>query len=110
MAADWEIRGLFGSEYALEDAVEELKKLPKVPEFKVLDRRNLQVIMRKNDTKTRDVVKRIITIAHGFVESDAGKGVYDKERENEKAERIKKYDEKRKRLEKGSTEKAASKH
>ena len=50
---DWEVRGLFGNEYALERAVDEIKKMEKPPEFAVLDRRNLRVVLSKNDSETK---------------------------------------------------------
>jgi hypothetical protein len=96
MPGDWEVRGLFGNEYALENAVDELKKLEKVPEFKVLDRRNLQVVVSKSDTKTRDLVKNVITIAHGYVEADSPLGKYDASRVEIKRKKAKEYEEKRK--------------
>jgi len=97
MPGDWEVRGLFGNEYALENAVEELKKMDQVPEFKVLDRRNLSVIISKRDTKTRQLVRNIITIAHGFVEADAPVGQYDAKRAEIKRKKLKEYEEKRKK-------------
>ena len=64
---DWEVRGLFGNEYALERAVDEIKKMEKPPQFMVLDRRNLQVVLSKNDAETKSLVRNIITIAHGWI-------------------------------------------
>ena len=96
MPGDWEVRGLFGNEYAMENAVDELKKLEKVPDFKVLDRRNLQVVLSKNDTKTRNLVKNVITIAHGYVEADAPLGQYDAKRAEVKRKKLKEYEEKKK--------------
>lgn len=98
MPGNWEVRGLFGNEYAMESAIDELKKLEKVPEFKVLDRRNLQVIMNKSDTENRQLVKNIIKIAHGFVESDAPLGEYDAKRAEVKRKKMKEYEEKVKAL------------
>ncbi len=94
---DWEVRGLFGNEYALERAVDELKKLDKAPEFAVLDRRNLKVVLSKSDPETKMMVRNIITIAHGFVESDAPLGAFDKMKAEQKAKRLKAQEEKRKR-------------
>jgi hypothetical protein len=96
-AGDWEVRGLFGNEYALERAVDEIKKMEKPPEFAVLDRRNLRVVLSKNDLETTNLVKNIITIAHGFVESDAPLGTFDKKRAELKAKKLKAEEEKRKR-------------
>jgi hypothetical protein len=98
MAGDWEVRGLFGNEYAMENAVDELKKMERVPEFKVLDRRNLSVIVSKGDTKTRGLVRNIITIAHGFVEADGPLGQYDAEKAEIKRKKLKEYEEKRKKV------------
>lgn len=94
---DWEVRGLFGNEYALERAVEQLKKMEKAPEVAVLDRRNLKVVLSKNDPETKMLVRNIITIAHGFVESDAPLGVFDKNKAEQKAKKLKAQEEKRKR-------------
>jgi hypothetical protein len=94
---DWEVRGLFGNEYALERAVDEIKKMDKAPQFIVLDRRNLQVVLSKSDPETKSLVRNIITIAHGFVESDAPLGTYEKKKAELKAKKLKADEEKRKR-------------
>jgi hypothetical protein len=94
MPGDWEVRGLFGNEYAMESAIDELKKLEKVPDFKVLDRRNLQVVLNKKDSKSRDLVKNVIKIAHGYVEADAPLGQYDAKKAEAKRKKLKEYDEK----------------
>jgi len=94
---DWEVRGLFGNEYALERAVDEIKKMEKPPEFAVLDRRNLFVVIAKNDPETKNLVRNIITIAHGFVESDAPLGIFEKKKAELKAKKLKAEAEKRKR-------------
>jgi len=96
-AGDWEVRGLFGNEYALERAVDEIKKMDKPPEFAVLDRRNLRVVLSKDDTDTKMLVRNIITIAHGFVESDAPLGDFDEKKAKLKAKKLKADEEKRKR-------------
>ena len=94
---DWEVRGLFGNEYALERAVDEIKKMEKAPQFTVLDRRNLKVVLSKNDPETKLLVRNIITIAHGFVESDAPLGVYGETKAKQKAKKLKAEEEKRKK-------------
>jgi hypothetical protein len=76
MARQWEIRGLFGNEYAMEGAVEELKKYGGFEQV-VLDRRNLSVRMDKRDERTEGIVKRVFEIHHGFVESEAPLGEHD---------------------------------
>jgi hypothetical protein len=96
-AGDWEVRGLFGNEYALERAVDEIKKMEKPPEFAVLDRRNLRVVLSKNDPETTNLVKNIITIAHGFVESDAPLGTFDKKKAELKAKKLKVEGEKKRK-------------
>jgi len=93
---NWEVRGLFGNEYALERAVDEIKKMDKAPDYTVLDRRNLRVVLYKNDAQTKALVKNIITIAHGFVESDAPLGSFDKKKTEEKAKKLKAEAEKKK--------------
>lgn len=95
MPGNWEVRGLFGNEVAMEDAIAGLKKLDKVPEFRILDRRNLQVIVSKSDAKNRELVKNVIKIAHGFVEADAPIGQYDAKRAEIKRKKMKEYEEKR---------------
>ena len=90
------MRGVFGNEVAMEDAIEGLKNLGKAPEFRVLDRRNLQVVLTKRDVETRFLVKSIIKIAHGFVEADAPLGRYDKKKADRKHKKMKEYEEKRK--------------
>ncbi len=97
VVGDWEVRGLFGNEYALERAVDELKKLDEAPQFSVLDRRNLKVVMSSDDAETQKLVRNIITIAHGWVESDAPLGDFDKKMAEKKAKRLKADEEKRKR-------------
>jgi len=94
---NWEVRGLFGNEYALERAVDEIKKMEKPPQFTVLDRRNLQVVLSKNDTETKSLVRNIITIAHGWVESDAPLGTLDRKNAEQKAKKLKEEAEKRKK-------------
>jgi len=96
-SGDWEVRGLFGNEYALERAVDEIRKMEKPPEFAVLDRRNLRVVLPKDDTDSKMLVRNIITIAHGYVESDAPLGVYDEEKAKLKAKKRKADEEKRKK-------------
>jgi hypothetical protein len=97
VGGDWEVRGLFGNEYALERAVDEIKKMEKAPQFVVLDRRNLKVVLSKDDPETSKLVRNIITIAHGFVESDAPLGAFDKKKADLKAKKLKADEEKRKR-------------
>ncbi len=101
MPGDWEVRGIFGNEYAMENAVDELKKLEKVPDYKVLDRRNLQVVVSKSDEKTRTLVKNVITIAHGFVEADAPLGQYDAKRTEAKRKKLREYEEKKRKAAQG---------
>ena len=99
---DWEVRGLFGNEYALERAVDELKKMGRPPEFAVLDRRNLKVVLSKSDVETKSLVRNIITIAHGFVESDAPLGAFDKKKAELKSKKLKAEEAKRKRKAQGA--------
>ena len=94
---DWEVRGLFGNEYALDGAIDEIKKMQKPPGFEKLDRRNLQVVLSKSDPEAKKLVRNIITIAHGFIESDAPIGTYEKKKKELKAKKLKLEAEKRKR-------------
>ncbi len=92
----WEIRGLFGNEYAMEQAIEELKK-HKGFEWEVLDRRNLSVRFAKRDAGTEEVVKRTLEMYHGFAEHEGPMGEYDRQKAEMKAKKLKKDEEKRKR-------------
>ncbi|MDG6926675.1 MAG: hypothetical protein JRN09_08990 [Nitrososphaerota archaeon] len=94
MPGNWEVRGLFGNEFAMESAIEGLKRLERVPEFKVLDRRNLQVVLDKRDEKTRVLVKNVIKIAHGYVEGDAPLGEYDAKKAEAKKKKLEEYEKK----------------
>ena len=96
MARGWEIRGLFGNEYAMEQAVEELKK-QKGLEWEVLDRRNLSVRLPRRDSETEGVVKRTLEMHHGFAEHEGPLGEYDKIRSEEHKKKLKKEEEKRRR-------------
>lgn len=92
----WEIRGLFGNEYAMEQAIEELKK-HKGYEWAVLDRRNLSVRLQRRDAEKEEVVKRTIEMYHGYPEHEGPMGEYDRERKAELQKKIKKDEEKRRR-------------
>jgi hypothetical protein len=96
MANVWEIRGLFGNEYAMEQAVEELKK-HKGFEWAVLDRRNISVRFNKRDEATEGIVKRTFDINHGWVEHEGPLGEYDKVRREEREKKAQKDAEKAKR-------------
>jgi hypothetical protein len=92
----WEIRGLFGNEYAMEQAIGELKK-HKGFEWEVLDRRNLSVRFAKRDPGTEEIVKRTLEMYHGFAEHEGPMGEYDRQKAETKAKKLKKDEEKRKR-------------
>ncbi|MDG6902946.1 MAG: hypothetical protein JRM80_13440 [Nitrososphaerota archaeon] len=92
----WEIRAIFGNEYAMEQAMAELKKRGGL-EMEVLDRRNLSVRLQKRDRDTEAMVKRAVEMHHGFAEHEGPLGEYDRERGREKAEKLKKEEEKRRR-------------
>lgn len=96
MAKVWEIRGLFGNEYALEGAMEELKKHQGLG-FEKLDRRNLSVRLSKRNAETEGIVRRTFDIFHGFVESEAPLGVFDKKMAEAKQKKLKAIEEKRKK-------------
>lgn len=98
--ATWEIRGLFGNEYAMEQAVAELKKHQGL-EWAVLDRRNLSVRIPKRDARLEEMVKRTFEMCHGFAEHEGPLGEYDREGRAALAKKLKKEEEKRKR-QKGS--------
>ena len=99
MARTWEIRGLFGNEFTMEQAVEELKN-HKGFELTALDRRNLSVRFAKRDAEAEGSVKRAIEMYHGYVQHEGPLGQYDraKMKEQDRSRRMDK--EKRKRREK----------
>ncbi|MDE1853765.1 MAG: hypothetical protein KGI38_08480 [Thaumarchaeota archaeon] len=92
----WEIRGLFGNEYAMEQAIEELKK-HKGFEWAVLDRRNLSVRFAKRDHESEQIVKRTLEMYHGYTEHEGPLGEYDSQRREEREKKLKKEAEKKKR-------------
>ncbi|HYC26555.1 MAG TPA: hypothetical protein VEB67_00870 [Nitrososphaerales archaeon] len=92
----WEVRGLFGNEFAMEQTIEELKK-HKGFEWVVLDRRNLSVRFPRRDRETEEMVKRAFEIHHGFCEHEGPLGEYDSQRKEERAKKLKKEEEKKKR-------------
>lgn len=92
----WEIRGLFGNEYAMEQAIEELKK-HKGFEWAVIDRRNLSVRLPRRDRETEEVVKRTLEMYHGYAEHEGPLGEYDRIRREEREKKLKKEEEKRRR-------------
>jgi len=96
MAGAWEIRGLFGNEYAMEQAIEELKKHSGF-EWAVLDRRNLSIRFQKRDQEAEEVVKRTLEMYHGFAEHEGPLGEYDRLRKEEREKKLKREEEKRKR-------------
>ena len=96
MARDWEIRGLFGNEYALETAVEELKKHEGV-QYQVLDRRNLSVRLKGRDESLEGIIRRAIEIAHGYVESEAPLGEFERTKQRLKEKKLREFEEKKRR-------------
>lgn len=94
MANTWEIRGLFGNEYAMEQAIEELKK-HKGLELAVLDRRNLSVRFPKRDAEGEEIVRRTLEMYHGFAEHQGPLGEYDRQRREEREKKIRKEEEKK---------------
>ena len=96
MARDWEIRGLFGNEYALETAVEELKKHEGV-QCQVLDRRNLSVRLKGRDESLEGIIRRAIEIAHGYVESEAPLGEFERTKQRQKEKKLREFEEKKRR-------------
>ena len=96
MTAMWVIRGLFGNEYAMEQAFEELKK-HKGFEWEVLDRRNVSVRFERRDHDTEEVVKRTFEMYHGYAEHEGPLGEYDRLRRQEREKKAKSEEEKRNR-------------
>jgi hypothetical protein len=96
MTTMWEIRGLFGNEYAMEMAIEELKKHPGF-KWEVLDRRNLSIRFPKRDRDSEEIVKRALEMYHGYAEHEGPLGEYDSQRREERTKKLKKEEEKKKR-------------
>jgi hypothetical protein len=94
MTPRWEVNGLFGNEYAMERALDELKKVKDI-EFRALDRRNLRILLRNDDIEMRELIKNIIKIAHGFVENDGPVGELDQKIAKKKQEKNKAMEEKK---------------
>ena len=92
----WEIRGLFGNEYAMEQAIEELKKHRGL-EWEVLDRRNLSVRLTKRDPKVEELVKTAYEMYQGYAEHEGPIGEYDRMLREEKLMQRRKDEVKRKR-------------
>jgi len=92
----WEIRGLFGNEYAMEKAIEELKKHEGF-EWTVLDRRNLSVKFAKRNPEAEEIVKRTFEMYHGFAEHEGPLGEYSRLRQQERERKRKRDEEKKKR-------------
>jgi len=92
----WEIRGLFGNEFAMETTVEELRKHHGL-EYEVLDRRNLSVRLSRRDEKLEGMVRRAIEIAHGYVESQAPLGEFDAMKQKAREKKLREFEEKRRR-------------
>ncbi len=99
MAGVWEVRGLFGNEYAMEQAIVELKK-HKGFEWEVLDRRNLSVRFETRNHETEEVVKRTFEIYHGYTEHEGPLGEYERVRKEERDKKLRKDEEKKKRQQK----------
>lgn len=96
MPGVWEIRGLFGNEYAMEQAIEELKKQKGV-EWTVLDRRNLSVRLPRRDPEGEEIVRRTLEMCHGYTEHEGPLGEYDSQRRKEREKKVKKEEEKKRR-------------
>ncbi|MDE1858594.1 MAG: hypothetical protein KGI26_05990 [Thaumarchaeota archaeon] len=96
MPGVWEIRGLFGNEYAMEQAIEELKK-HKGLEWTVIDRRNLSVKFQRRDPQGEEIVRRTLEMYHGFAEHEGPLGEYDAQRREEREKKAKKEAEKKRK-------------
>lgn len=63
----------------------------------LLDRRNLSVLFQNRSEAAESIVKRTFEIYHGFVESEAPLGDFDERKKAEKAKKLKKDEEKRRK-------------
>jgi len=89
----WEIRGLFGNEYAMEQAIEELKKHEGY-QWTVLDRRNLSIRFEKRNPEAEELVKRTLEMHHGYAEHEGPLGEYDRQRRETLEKKLKKEEKK----------------
>ena len=89
----WEIRGLFGNEYAMEQAIEELKKHQGY-QWAVLDRRNLSIRFEKRNAETEELVRRTLEMYHGFAEHEGPLGEYDRQRREQMEKKLQKEEKK----------------
>ena len=94
MPSVWEIRGIFGNEYAMERAIEELKKHDGF-EWSVLDRRNLSVRFPRRNPEREELVRRTLEMHHGFTEHEGPLGEYDRKRSEEREKKRKKEEAKK---------------
>ena len=97
----WEIRGLFGNEYAMEQAIGELKKHQGY-QWAVLDRRNISIRFERRDAETEELVRRTLEMYHGFTEHEGPLGEYDRQRREVREKKLR-SEEKKKRAEKQKT-------
>jgi len=89
----WEIRGLFGNEYAMEQAIEELKKHQGY-QWAVLDRRNLSIRFDRRDPETEELVKRTLEMYHGYAEHQGPLGEYDRQRRQAREKKLRNEEKK----------------
>jgi len=90
----WEIRGLFGNEYAMEQAIEELKKHQGY-RWVVLDRRNISIRFERRDADTEELVRRTLEMYHGFAEHEGPLGEYDRQRRAAREKKLRNEEKKR---------------
>jgi len=90
----WEIRGLFGNEYAMEQAIEELKKHQGY-RWVVLDRRNISIRFERRDADTEELVRRTLEMYHGFAEHEGPLGEYDRQRRTAREKKLRNEEKKR---------------
>ena len=90
----WEIRGLFGNEYAMEQAIEELKKHQGY-RWVVLDRRNISIRFERRDADTEELVRRTLEMYHGFAEHEGPLGEYDRKRRAAREKKLRNEEKKR---------------
>ena len=90
----WEIRGLFGNEYAMEQAIAELKKHGGL-KWEVLDRRNLSIRFEKREPEKEEIVRRTLEMYHGFAEHEGPLGEYERQRREAMEKKLKKEERKK---------------
>ena len=66
-------------------------------QYQVLDRRNLSVRLKGRDESLEGIIRRAIEIAHGYVESEAPLGEFERTKQRLKEKKLREFEEKKRR-------------